>query len=1564
MLETKQQPGAVNLEFYPGGAALISRDGQERLLAVNEKLCGYYECSTKEDFLSFTGGTYRGMLEPDEYIPLEELFQRHDENRDDGFWFYHFLMQTKNGHFCRLEGLMAPYEDPQLGPVWTLNLIRSRFREDTIETDRVTGLFGRYAFYKRVSEVANEDLEKGTYGRFVPLYLNLTNFKMFNSNRGLSAGDALLRRLAACLRKEFPNAIIGHLSADNFALLVRREGLEDRLLEVENAFRQINDDPSVALKAGFLSPESLSWKKNDHFRQSFDKAKIAADSIKQDASRTYAEYTDEMGQHLSDAAYVLRHFDEALEKGYIQVYYQPVVRTLTGKLCSIEALARWVDPEKGVLKPSRFIPVLEGSRLITRLDFAVLDQVARLLRFQMENQRPLLPISVNLSRVDFDQVDPVLEVEALIQKYRLPRNLLHIEITETALSRDGEKLRRAIQRFRRAGYECWLDDFGSGYSSLNVLQRFRFDTIKLDMAFQRPFNNESRKILRSLVLMAKNLGIHTLAEGVETQEQLDFLRSIGCEKIQGYYYGKPLPYEECHQYCYDQNLVSESVQEASIMEKVGLTNVLTSTPLSVFWYDGGSKVRNLWENPAYHAAVESIANVKKYTVGQTIDLQKIPFLREFQGLLKKALRSGREETMIYVDNGNYVQGRVQLLAGCNGSYTGRTELYNLTPDDTFQTTRRLDAIARHLLQIYDGLYLYHGSRDEIEILGDLHASSRKGERVSRREWMTRELEIHPDDRQRFLDWAAPRVLYRQAQESGRNLAVGMFRIRKADGDYTWREIDALSVGQEKKGNLFFCIKNVPMEWVKDRSAFLPAFLHTYGLTGTPLPPDQNEAGNILAALKKSREIKFFWKDSERRFQGASRGFLEYYGLPDESSILGKTDEDLGWNPNENATRELEEKLLHEGSTSQDEVGKCIVRGQIHTIRVSKTSIYDGNRIIGFAGHIHDVDEDRRGSEKDSRLRFTDKETGLTDFRGMMLTGQEFYNLYEQQKEDFVGILFHIPELEQLGRIYGKEFRLALLRRISQTLKSFHHYQKSLGHLGDGRFLLLMNARKEGDLKKDLLRLSDQIHNIQEVHGHSVTLYLQKAVAYGSETASLEGFLRLLSERLDEIEKQQYGQSVYVGDRVAIERSAFDSTEQNVMLSDLDTYELLYINKAGLRDLGLPQDFDYRGKTCHKVLCNLDYPCDDCPRGLLRRDRFYTRTYHNRVLGRDYLLNHILVPWRGHNCHLEVAINLCHYMEDEIRENEYVFREMSVNDAIELGLQSSDPSDGILRLLAKVGELLECEKVCIFEERPDGTLDNTYEWCREGIPSTQARLQQLPRDDAQFIYDRFDSNQIAIIDNVKRLLPRYGRSRTHMEGLESLISGHLVQGGRSLGFTEVVNPSEKVRKEASPLLATLTRFMAIMLRNRNMVQRLNTMSYVDAMTDTRNRRAFQEYVQKLPPHKETAFIFGDMNGLKAINDQYGHKAGDKAIRTAADIMKATAGADNVFRVGGDEFLMIISDVDQKKTEVLIEQLKAQFQKSGISMAFGASLHRTPIEDVEALVGEADRRMYSDKKNPRA
>ena len=217
-----------------------------------------------------------------------------------------------------------------------------------------------------------------------------------------------------------------------------------------------------------------------------------------------------MGRQLTMKSYVREHFDEALDLGYIKVYYQPVIRTLTGKLCGFEALARWESPTHGRLSPADFIPALEEARLIHRLDAYVVEQVAKLHHNLTSNDQPTLPVSFNLSRLDLALMDCPAVIEDIVRRYSLPRSLFHVEVTENALVENAGLIQDGVQRFRELGYEVWLDDFGSGYSSLNVLKDYKFDELKLDMAFLRTFNEASTKIIRSSVCLAKVFNKRTI----------------------------------------------------------------------------------------------------------------------------------------------------------------------------------------------------------------------------------------------------------------------------------------------------------------------------------------------------------------------------------------------------------------------------------------------------------------------------------------------------------------------------------------------------------------------------------------------------------------------------------------------------------------------------------------------------------------------------------------------------------------------------------------------------------------------------------------------------------------------------------------------------------------------------------------------------------------------------------------------------------------------------------------------------------------------------------------------
>lgn len=252
--------------------------------------------------------------------------------------------------------------------------------------------------------------------------------------------------------------------------------------------------------------------------------------------------------------YIADHIDDAIEKGWIKIFYQPVIDVKSISLIAFEALARWADPTYGFLSPIEIIPVLEKNNLIYKLDSFIIKSIGKLIRSELDKGNKVVPISFNLSRADFLTCQPFEVAENCIREFNIERKYLCVEITETIAINSPEVINRATEQFRNAGYEVWMDDFGSGYSSLNALKNFSLDEIKIDMGFLRSFDEKSKIIVSNIVNMAKQLNIRTLTEGVETKEHFDFLNDIGCERVQGYYFSKPLPYDEVMSVLKDKNI--------------------------------------------------------------------------------------------------------------------------------------------------------------------------------------------------------------------------------------------------------------------------------------------------------------------------------------------------------------------------------------------------------------------------------------------------------------------------------------------------------------------------------------------------------------------------------------------------------------------------------------------------------------------------------------------------------------------------------------------------------------------------------------------------------------------------------------------------------------------------------------------------------------------------------------------------------------------------------------------------------------------------------------------------
>ncbi len=413
--------------------------------------------------------------------------------------------------------------------------------DETIKYDELTRLISRSHFCNQITKI-NMDAPDVRYSLF---YFDIIRFKAINEIYGYATGDDLLKYIAHKLRNSAePLIIASRLSADRFAFLAdtTEKNPEDIISGVLEEIREFELPFEINFNVGIYNVP----KGDEPGGNMLDKATLAQEAIKGSYTKTINFYSEKLRDEMVSEQEIAGEMNSALAEEQFIAYYQPQYDHSTGMLVGAEALVRWKHPEKGMISPARFIPLFEKNGFITKLDFYVFDKVAGFIRRSIDNNFSIVPISVNFSKHDIFSPNFVETLESIREKHGVPSKYLRVEITESVLVGNNKAVNEILKKLHDCGYIIEMDDFGSGYSSLNVLKDLDFDIIKLDMLFleNEEKNGRGGTILSSVVNMAKWLGIPVIAEGVETVEQADFLKSIGCNYIQGYLYSKPISQEE------------------------------------------------------------------------------------------------------------------------------------------------------------------------------------------------------------------------------------------------------------------------------------------------------------------------------------------------------------------------------------------------------------------------------------------------------------------------------------------------------------------------------------------------------------------------------------------------------------------------------------------------------------------------------------------------------------------------------------------------------------------------------------------------------------------------------------------------------------------------------------------------------------------------------------------------------------------------------------------------------------------------------------------------------------
>lgn len=664
------------------------------------------------------------------------------------------------------------------------------------EIDEKTGVFEKRAFCRKAAQMIRSHPDRS----YVVLQWDIDRFKVFNDAFGVAAGDDYLAKVgSACKEQAHTGVLCGHWEADRFVACMEKEQFETRDVKrsLDEMVASLHDEFEFVTRLGVYEVDDPSI----DVALMCDRAFLALRSTKGDYSTREAHYDESMRSALVEEQDIVGEMGRALEKGQFVIYLQPQYNYAVHAISGAEALVRWAHPEKGLIPPDKFIPAFERNGFISRLDEYVWELACKQQRAWLDEGRPVVPISVNVSRRDIYNPNLCDTFEKLLEKHQIPRSLLKLEITESAYMENADQLIRTVHALRASGFSVEMDDFGSGYSSLNILKEVPVDALKLDMRFLAESDSDSKgdSILTSVIRMANWMGLPVIAEGVETKARADYLKSVGCPRMQGYFFAKPMPVKEfetlleksCtapgdHADCSGNVEGAEDFLSASTQAALLFNSFVGGA--AIFEYDG-ENVEVLRLNDRYLEILgttwEAYAGKQLRLLERFDDANAEVFLSTVHRAIDTGIETGCEVRSLPLGGqreGTWTRARMRLLAHTETRYLLYVSIENIS--HTKQLAERLRSI---MDTVPDGILDFEKT-DRIRVLyfNDAAASMFGYSR----EAYGRHVEgdplslVHPEDLPGVR--SNIRTMLRCSSQSTKS----MYRHRCADGTWRWVRLTA------------------------------------------------------------------------------------------------------------------------------------------------------------------------------------------------------------------------------------------------------------------------------------------------------------------------------------------------------------------------------------------------------------------------------------------------------------------------------------------------------------------------------------------------------------------------------------------------------------------------------------------------------------------------------------------------------------------------------------------------------------------------------------------------------
>ncbi len=821
--------------------------------------------------------------------------------------------------------------------------------------DALTGLQDRAAFAHQAKQLINKASARGL--RYAAAYLALLDMGPYVSRHGMDAGEEILKTIAKGLRASLPEHQLGRYSSGTFMAIIPVDDVDQVVERVNKALpREDNSASHIKVKAGWCEIVGGLT-----LREAMERAIYAFEAIRSNDPSYVRCFDADLEIAFRRRAYVVEHLDDAIKRGEIRAFAQPIIRTITGRVCEVEILSRWQSEEYGFLRPDEFIPELESHQLIHRLDIEVIRQACK----QWAEAATLglsVPFGVNLSRLDFELTDIYTAVTSVMADYNVPIDQVHIEVTESALASNDEMLLADIERFRSGGFKLYLDDFGSGYSSLRVLEGSSFDVVKLDKSLldEVEVNERARAIVADSISMIKRLALETLCEGVETEEQFLFLKAVGCQKVQGFYFCKPLPHDEILSYLREHAETYEFEGEESYYETVGSVNLIDGTRASVQGIEAATflgtqpfalievrddqRISFLSVNGAFMRFVFSHGGYSLEQLTERLGDSLSDLRNKALYAASKTLQTKEPQQFDFVSEGHICTLGVTHVCSMRGRNAFLVEVLSTTGYSRYNDFRLLEESLRFLYTLFKRIDLLDrndGSWRNIYLNVPRYTAQREDGTPQDEIDAFCNTFIHPDDRERFLEFY--------------DLSTVEERLKDAPTDHLADTFIALSDSERYESHIFAIIpvdmkgRRQYLSCMRDLDLSLESVAHQR-LNANAHVDDEA----LLTGLLEVTDRNIFWKDTKRRFLGANQNFLNYYGFESLEDILGHTDEDMGWTEGNQHYRDDEWRVLQGDRIHKVRGTTTDAKGEERVIEANKMPLTRDGRIVGLVGYFKDV----------------------------------------------------------------------------------------------------------------------------------------------------------------------------------------------------------------------------------------------------------------------------------------------------------------------------------------------------------------------------------------------------------------------------------------------------------------------------------------------------------------------------------------------------------------------------------------------------------------------------------